>query len=93
MHGECVCGTPTCREDARESKEITSSLLDLDKVCDKVWRTGLREALKQYGVKRRLLKAVQGLYKDSEATVKVGEEMTDWFEVQRKVKQGCPMSL
>ena len=31
----------------------------------------------------RLLKAVQGLYKDSEATVKVGKEMTDWFEVQR----------
>ena len=24
--------------------------------------------------------------------MKVGEEMTDWFEVQRGVRQGCPMS-
>ena len=37
---------------------------------------------------------VQGemLYKDSEAAVKVGEEITEWFEVQRGVRQGCPMS-
>ena len=53
---------------------------------------GLWEALKQYGVEGRLLRAVQGLYKDSEATVKVGEVITDWFEVQRGVRQGCPMS-
>ena len=24
--------------------------------------------------------------------MKVGEEITDWFEVQRGVRQGCPMS-
>ena len=28
----------------------------------------------------------------SEAAVKVGEEMTDWFEVQTRVQQGRPMS-
>ena len=48
--------------------------------------------MKQYGVEGRLLRAVQGLYKDSEATAKVGEEITDWFEVQRGVRQGCSMS-
>ena len=37
------------------------------------------EALKQYGVQGRLLRAVQGLYQDSEAAVKVGEETTEWF--------------
>ena len=73
-------------------KRLYAAFLDLDKAYDRVWRTGLWEALKQYGVEGRLLKAVQGLYKDSEATVKVGEEMTDWFEVQRGVRQGCPMS-
>ena len=31
------------------------------------------------------MRAIQGLYK-------VGEEITDWFEVQRGVRQGCPMS-
>ena len=48
--------------------------------------------MKQYGVQGRLLRAIQGLYKDSEAAVKVGEETTDWFKVQRGVRQGCPMS-
>ena len=48
--------------------------------------------MKLYGVEGRLLREIQGLYKDSEATVKVGEEITDWFEVQRGVRQGCPMS-
>ena len=37
-------------------------------------------------------RAVQGMYKDSEAAVKVGEEITEWFEVQRGVRQGCLMS-
>ena len=48
--------------------------------------------MKQYGVQGRLLRAIQGLYKDSEAAVKVGEETADWFEIQRGVRQGCPMS-
>ena len=55
-------------------KRLYAAFLDLDKVYDRVWRTGLWEALKQHGVEGRLLKAVQRLYKDSEATVKVGEE-------------------
>ena len=92
MHGECVCDTPTCREDARERKRLYAAFLDLDKAYDILWRTGLWEALKQYGEEGRLLKAVKGLYKDSETTLKVGNEMTDWFEVQRGVGQGCPMS-
>ena len=58
-------------------KRLYAAFLDLEKAYDRVWRAGLWEALKQYGVKGRLLRAVQGLYKDSEATVKVGEEITD----------------
>ena len=42
--------------------------------------------MKQYGVQGRLLRAIQGLYKDGEAAVKVGEETTNWFEVQRRVQ-------
>ena len=73
-------------------KKLCAAFLALEKAYDRVWRTGLWEALKQYGVEGRLLRAVQGMYKDSEAAVKVGEEITEWFEVQRGVRQGCPMS-
>ena len=73
-------------------KKLYAAFLDLEKAFDRVWRTGLWEALKQYGVEGRLLRAVQGMYKDSEAAVMVGEEMTEWFEVQRGVRRGCLMS-
>ena len=73
-------------------KRLYAAFLDLDKAYDRVWRAGLWEALKEYGVEGRLLTVVQGMYKDSEAAVKVGEEITDWFEVQRGVRQGCPLS-
>ena len=93
MHGEYVCDTSIGREDDRERKETVCSLPgSIEKAYDRVWRTGLWEALKQYGVEGRLLRAVQGMYKNSEAAVKVGEEITEWFKVQRGVRQGCPMS-
>ena len=47
-------------------KSLYAAFLDLDKAYDRVWSTGLWEALKQYGVEGRLLKAVQGLYSYSE---------------------------
>ena len=43
-------------------KRLYAAFLDLEKEYDNVWRAGLWEALKQYGVEGRLLKAVQGLY-------------------------------
>ena len=61
-------------------RRLYVAFLDLEKAYGRVWRAGLWETLKQYGVEGRLLRAVQGLYKDSEATVWVGEEITDWFE-------------
>ena len=39
---------------------LYAAFLDLEKAYDRVWRAGLWEALKQYGVKGRLLRAVQG---------------------------------
>ena len=50
-----------------------AAFLDIEKAYNRVWRV----ALKQYGVQGKLLRAIQALYKDSEATVKVGEETTD----------------
>ena len=44
------------------------------------------------GVERKLLQAVQVLYQDSETAVWRGDDMTGWFEVERDVPQGCPMS-
>ena len=50
-----------------------TAFLDIEKAYDRVWSERLWEALKQYGVQGKQLRAIQGLYKDSEAAVKVGE--------------------
>ena len=88
MCGECVYDTPTCREDAERGKRLYAAFLDLEKAYDTVGRAGLWEALTQYGVKGRILESCTRIVK----LQKVGEEITDWFEVQKGVRQGCPMS-
>ena len=70
----CMENVFMIRQLAERGKRLYAAFLDLEKAYDRVWRAGLWEALKQYGVKGRLLRAVQGLYKESEATVKVWGE-------------------
>ena len=39
-----------------------------------------------------LAKAVQSLYMEFEARVKVGEKQSEWFNVDQGVRQGCTLS-
>ena len=48
--------------------------------------------LDEYGVKRKLLKAIQALYVDGKARVKVGGVESELFGVHRGVRQGCTSS-
>ena len=47
--------------------------VDLEKAYDKVCREKLWSVLNEYGVKGRLMKAIQALYARSEGCVRVGE--------------------
>ena len=40
----------------------------------------------------KLLRVVQGLYWVSEAALRVGNDVMDWFEVEKGVGLGCPIS-
>ena len=81
-----ACDTSTWRDDAGERKETICSLLGpIEKVYERIWRTGLWMALEQYGVGGRLLRTIQHLYHDSKSAVRIGEEIKDWFEVERGV--------
>ena len=52
----------------------------------------MRRTLGTYGVSGRLLRAVKALYENSKARVRVEDELTECFEVQQGVSQGCPPS-
>ena len=45
-----------------------------------------------YGVSGRLLRAWKALYENGKARVRVEDELTECFEVQQGVRQGCPLS-
>ena len=49
-------------------------------------------ALKGYGVKGKLLAAVQSLYEEGRARVRVAGKESCAFQVWKGVRQGCPLS-
>ena len=73
-------------------RELFVAFIDLEKAYDKVNRVKLWEALRRAQVGEGLLKAIQSLYVNCEARVKVGEKHTEWFEVKQGVRQGCTLS-
>ena len=44
------------------------------------------------GVEGKLLKAVQSFYVDGRASVREGINVSEWFPVNVRVRQGCVMS-
>ena len=45
--------------------------------------------MEEYDVEGRLLQAVQSLYEGGKASVKIGDRESEWFGVNRCVRQGC----
>ena len=45
-----------------------------------------------YRVGRKLLKAMQSFYIDSRMCVQVGNDVSEWFQVNVRLRQGCMMS-
>ena len=66
--------------------------MDLEKAYDNIDRHGMWQMQRVYGVRGKLLKAVQSFYVDSRACVRVGNDVSDWFPVNVGLSQGCMMS-
>ena len=81
-----------CEKYLAKGKDVFWAFMDLEKAYDRVDREALWSVLGMYGVGGRLLKAVKSLYENSRACVRVGNEVSDWFNVGVGVRQGCVMS-
>ena len=75
-----------------KDKKVYMAFVDLEKAYDNVSREKLWKVLDEYGVKGKLLRAIQALYKDGKARVKVGGLESELFGVHRGVRQGCTLS-
>ena len=54
---------------------------------NKVW-----EILKEVGISVHLTCLLRNLYAGQEATVRMGNGTTDWFQIRKGVHQGCILS-
>jgi len=76
-----------------KDKRMDSGFVDLEKLMiEYVCREELWKALQKYGVSGGLLRAINSLYWECEACVRVDGEESEWFEVKQGVRQGCPLS-
>ena len=73
-----------------KDKVVYAAFVDLEKAYDSVSREKLWVALEDYGVSGKLLVAVQSLYEDGWARVRVGGRESSRFQVKSGVRQGCP---
>ena len=81
-----------CENYIANYKHVFSVFMDLEKAYDTIDRHGMWQMLKVYGVGGKLLKAVQSLYIDSRACVRVGNDVSEVFPVNVGLRQGCVMS-
>ena len=64
----------------------------LGKAFDCVDHNKLWEILKEMGISDHLTCLLRNLYEGQEATVRTGQETTDWFQVGKGICQGCILS-
>ena len=57
-----------------------------------VWITTNWKILKEMGIPDHLICLLRNLLQGQEATVRTGHGTTDWFQIGKKVHQGCILS-
>ena len=77
-------------EKAREfQKNIYFCFIDYAKAFDCVNQNKLWKILKEMGIPDHLTCPLRNLYAGQEAIVRTGHGTTDWFQIGKRVCQGC----
>ena len=80
-------------EKAREfQKNIYLSFIECTKAFDCVDHNKLWKILKEMGIPDHLTCLLRNLYVGQEATVRTGHGSTDWFQIGKRLHQGCILS-
>jgi hypothetical protein len=77
---------------ALQEKELYLIFIDFKKAFDRVWHKGLWRVLHHYGIHPKMINLIENLYKRTQSAIKVGNEVTEWFQQVIGVRQGCILS-
>jgi hypothetical protein len=72
-----------------ENKSTYLAFLDFSKAFDTVWRDCLLSLAWKLGIRGNMWKIISSLYMIVQSNVKFGDIVTDFFDVEEGVKQGC----
>lgn len=75
-----------------EGKQTHLAFLDFKKAFDTVWREGLLNAAWGIGLRGRMWRILSNLYNKVQGQVQFGSLLTDFFDIDEGVKQGCVLS-
>ena len=65
------------------------AFVDLRKAYDSVPRDALWRVLRVYGVHKKLVELLEDLHTGTQAAVRLGGKLSEWFDVRSGVRQGC----
>ena len=75
-----------------QNGELVNVFIDFKKAFDRVWHTGMFRVLQHYNIPRKLTALIQNLYSQAVSAVRIGNDISDWFQQTVGVRQGCILS-
>ena len=72
----------------KSGKTLFAFFVDLEKAFDKIPRNRLIEKLCNLGISGNILRTIENMYQNDEACIKIGNNMTESFQINMGVKQG-----
>ena len=76
-----------------QGKETFVCFIDLRKSFDSVDRKLLWHKLQKfYGLEGKIINILRAMYEEVESSVRVNDDLSEWFSVEKGVKQGCILS-
>ena len=80
-------------EKSREfNQPIFVAFIDYSKAFDSVSHNKLWKVMEELSIRPSIIKLIRSLYKDQEAAIKVENELSEWFKIEKGVRQGCLLS-
>ena len=73
-------------------KNLYICFVDYEKAFDRVRHEEMLKLLRDLNIDGKDLRLIQNLYWKQKAAVRVAEELSEWQEIRRGVRQGCVLS-
>ena len=76
----------------QKGKKLYTCFVDFQKAFDSIWHDGLFRKLENKGINGNFLKLIKNIYGKTKCAVKINKKTTNFFNYDKGVQQGNPLS-